>query len=444
LKQNNNISVGVIGAGMMGIDVARRLSAEGFKVSVLEAESKPGGLTGTWKFGEYEWDKFYHVILPYDTYTLSLISDIGLENELCWEETKTGFFINGNYYSMSNVAEFLKFPALNLFEKFRLGLTILAGSYMRNYKRLERIPVSDWIIRWSGKNVYEKIWLPLLKSKLGEDYKLTSAAFICSTIRRLYGARKSGSKKEVFGYVNGGYSTILKALSLRVESEKIELLTGFKVIEIKKTRIDEFEVISQSGEKKIFNTIICTLPSSIISNICPQLTFYEKEKLNSIRYMGVVCTTLLLKNPLTPYYVTNITDPDNPFTGVIEMTALVNSAYFGGKSLVYLPKYVNPDNPLFYESEALLKASSIEYLKTMQPALTSEDIIASEVVKARHVIALPELGYSDKLPSVRTSLKDFYIVNSSFITDGTLNVNETLRVSAGHINELIKFLRDEE
>jgi hypothetical protein len=45
---------------------------------------------------------------------------------------------------------------------------------------------------------------------LGENYKNTSASFIWSTIQRMYAARRSGLKKEMFGYVNGGYETINK------------------------------------------------------------------------------------------------------------------------------------------------------------------------------------------------------------------------------------------
>ena len=62
-----------------------------------------------------------------------------------------------------------------------------------------------WLRRWSGERTFERIWLPLLKSKLGENYRLTSAAFIWATIARMYAARRPGLKREMFGYVEGGY-----------------------------------------------------------------------------------------------------------------------------------------------------------------------------------------------------------------------------------------------
>ena len=64
---------------------------------------------------------------------------------------------------------------------------------------LERVLVGDWLRKWSGERTFNKIWLPLLKAKLGECYRRTSAAFIWATIARMYAARRSGLKKERSG-----------------------------------------------------------------------------------------------------------------------------------------------------------------------------------------------------------------------------------------------------
>ena len=73
----------------------------------------------------------------------------------------------------------------------------------------------------------------------------------------------------------------------------------------------------------------------------------EKEQHNNIKYLGVICPSVLLKKAISPYYVTNITDSWPPFTGIIEMTAFINKKEVDGKHLVYLPKYVNPDDAFF-------------------------------------------------------------------------------------------------
>jgi len=66
----------------------------------------------------------------------------------------------------------------------------------------------------------------------------------------------------------------------------------------------------------------------------------------STTYESVICPTYLLRKPLAGFYVMNITDGHLPFTGVIEMTALMDRNYFDGHSLVYLPRYLAFEDPL--------------------------------------------------------------------------------------------------
>ena len=223
---------GIIGGGIMGMTLAHRLSQKGEEVTLFEAAGEIGGLTSSWKMNEVEWDKFYHVILLSDFNTRNILKEIGLEKEIQWTETKTGFYINGELYSLSDTIEFLKFPALNLIDKFRLAVTILVASRIKNWKQLEKIPVTTWLKRWSGEKTFNKIWLPLLRAKLGESYQKTSAVFIWATIQRLYGARRSGLKKEMFGFVPGGYKTILKNFKEKLLEEKVVIRTNHIAKEI--------------------------------------------------------------------------------------------------------------------------------------------------------------------------------------------------------------------
>ena len=63
-----------------------------------------------------------------------------------------------------------------------------------------------------------------------------------------------------------------------------------------------------------------------------------------------------MKKSLSNFYVTNITD-ETPFTGIIEMSALVDKKEFGGNALVYLPKYVAPDDELFEKTDAEIEGN---------------------------------------------------------------------------------------
>jgi protoporphyrinogen oxidase len=428
---------GIVGGGIMGMTLALRLAQQGKKVTLFEAAPELGGLASAWKMNDVEWDKFYHVILLSDFYTRDILKEIGLDESIEWVETKTGFYMNGKLYSMSDTVEFLKFPTLNLIDKFRLGLTILVASRIKNWKRLEKIPVTTWLQKWSGTNTFNKIWLPLLKAKLGDSYKKTSAVFIWATIQRLYGARRSGLKKEMFGYVPGGYKTIIAAFKQKLLDVGVEIKTNHVATAIKNngatTQISFPDSITYE-----FDKVISTLPSGLSAAICPALTPAETKQLKQIDYLGVICVAVMMDTSLSPFYITNITDTWVPFTGVIEMSALVNKEkYFNGYSLVYLPKYVSPDDPLFNFSDEEIKKFFIGNFRKMYPHLTDDNLKFIGVARAKHVITVLTENYSQNLPPVTTSIPNVYIVNTAYILDGTLNVNETIKVAETKLKEII-------
>ncbi len=429
-------SWGIIGGGIMGMTLTLRLVQKGFKVTIFESASKLGGLTGTIDMDGVVWDKFYHVILMSDLYTRRIIKEIGLEDQLKWVETKTGFYSDGKLYSMSNVFEFLRFPLINILDKFRLGLTIIAASLIKDGKRMEGIPVEKWLLKWSGKRVFEKIWSPLLKAKLGDHYKETSAFFIWATIQRMYAARRSGLKKEMFGYVSGGYDKVNAAFEEKLRSLGVTILTNTQIRSVEISNVNGIRIQSASNEIYEFDEVISTLPSDISTRIAPALISEEIERHRAIKYLGVICPSVLLKSSISEFYVTNITDSWPPFTGIIEMTALINPVEIGNNHLVYLPKYLEPESELFIKTETELREYFLNPLFRMHPSLSENDVVHFNLASARRVFALPTLHYSDNLPSVVTSLKGYYIINSAQITNGTLNVNETIQIAEAKLKEI--------
>ena len=418
---------GIIGGGMLGLMLAHRLRQAGHAVTVLEAAPQLGGLASAWRICDVTWDRHYHVILMSDLKVRELVEEIGLTNDFRWVETKTGFYTDGKLYSMSNSVEFLKFPPLGLIDKFRLGLTIMRASKIKNWKRLERIPVVDWLKRWSGKRTFNKIWLPLLRAKLGESYRVASAAFIWAIIARMYAARRSGLKKEMFGYVTGGYACILERLAQKLTDAGVEIKLNQRVSKVDSAG-EGVEVTLEDGTHT-FDRVILTNAAPLASKLVPGLKQAEHDLLNGVTYQGIVCASLLLKKPLAHYYVTNITEDWVPFTAVIEMSALVDRAEFGGNSLVYLPKYVAPDDPHFKLSDDEIQERFVAALERMYPHFTRNDILAFRVSRVRQVFAVSTLDYSKHVPPVETSIPGVYLVNSANIVNGTLNVNETLALA---------------
>ncbi len=429
VRSTNRPRWAVVGGGMLGLTMAHRMAKEGHDVTLIEAAPKLGGLTSVWELGDVTWDKYYHVILMTDSNLRNLLEEIDLADQLKWTETKTGFFTDGNLYSMSNTVEFLSFPPLKLIEKLRLGGTIFYASKIKNWKRLESLGVEKWLRRWSGNGTFEKIWEPLLNAKLGESYKKTAASFIWAHINRMYKARRSGLKKEMFGYVTGGYRTIINRLEEKLIELGVDVLTSFPIEKMEKGN-EQFLIESTDGQQKKFDRVIMTAPSTVVGRVCQSLlSRQEIEKLKNIDYLGIVCASMLLKQPISPYYVTNITDSWVPMTAVIEMSNIVDPQELGGHALVYLPKYVPADHALFEKSDQEIEDSFVSSLENMYPEFSRNQIVDFKVCRTRLVMAIPTLNYSTQLPDQKTTVPGMYLVNSSYILKGNLNVNETIEIA---------------
>lgn len=421
---------------MLGLTLALRYSEKGYDVTIFEKASEIGGLASVWQLGDLTWDRHYHVTLYSDLFTRKIIEDLDLDNEFEWVETKTGFYTDGELVSMSNMVEFLTFPPLDLISKLRLGFTIFYASKIKNWRKLEQIPVEKWLTRLSGRKTFTKIWRPLLKAKLGEAYSESSAAFIWASIQRMYAARHTGMKTERFGYIRGGYARILDRFGDVLLSNGVNIKLNADISSIENLDNADTVTITENGHVETFDRVILTCPANVIAKLTPQLTADENNVLQSVRYQGIICASVLLKKGISDYYVTNITD-ETPFTGIIEMSALVDKSEFGGLSLVYLPRYIAPDDAMFEMDDEAIKEYYISGLEAMYPDFDRSDIVEFKISKVRQVFPLPVLNYSEKIPSVETSLRNVYVVNSSLITNGTLNVNETVQVAERFIERNI-------
>jgi len=422
--------VGVVGGGVVGMTFALRLRECGHRVTLLEGAPAVGGLAASMTLGSHPCDRFYHVVLPADTRLQALLAEVGAADRLRWRATRTGFYVDGRLLSLSSALDFARFPPLRPVDKARLALTVLRAARLRDWRALEAVPVADWLRRHSGRRTFERIWLPLLRSKLGENYRVTSASFIWATIARLYGARSAGAKRERFGWLDGGYAAVLDRFAAHLAARGVAVRCGARAAEVRQLPEGGAAVRLATGERLAFDAVALTLPTGRIADVTPQLGDAERARLRGVTYQGIVCAAALLRRPLADYYVTNITDDWVPFTAVVEMTALADPARFGGRALVYLPRYLAQDDPMWAEDDASVERRFVAALARMYPAFRPDDVVEFRVSRAREVLALTTLHYSERwLPPVATSLPDVFVVTSAQIAAGTLNVNESVGVA---------------
>lgn len=444
------MKVSVVGGGLLGLTLAHRLTGQGHQVHLYESASSLGGLACSKDYGEFIWDRFYHCILPQDGKLIGLLKELGLENDLRWKATGTGYYARGKFHNMSDNRDFLAFPLLNLLDKVRLGAAIFYATRFADPFKLYGITAKAWLIQTCGQKVYNVFWHPLLKAKFGPFHDQIAAVFIWATLTRLFGARTAGKNQENLGYVKGGYHAILTAFekNLRAAGTEIHLGTSVKAIEAF-TDVSEKKshcrlTVSSEGPDKIleFDQVYFTAPTSLAEKVVQgDLKPYARRMAEwyptSNAYLGVICLVLVLKKPLTPYYVLNIGE-DLGLTGLIEMTNLIDPGEeTKGRSLVYLPRYLDSQDAKFEDSDDSILREFLDggLTKLFADFSEKEDLVSYSVHRARYVQPLPLARESQgEIRAVPALERPFQILNTSMLRCATLNNNEVV----GLVDEFLK------
>lgn len=448
-------SLAIIGGGITGIAAALELAkSDRFEITLFEKADHLGGMSDYYTWDGITWDRFYHVILSTDTVMLDFIRQLGLKDQLFWKEAKSGFYGDGKLVSMSTTLDFIRFPFLSLWDKFRLGLGILYSARIKDPTKLDRIYAKEWLTKVFGRRVYESIWDPLLRSKLGSAREKTSAAFIWATIARLYGARSAENKQEKMGHVQGGYKTILDAAEKKLTQLGVRITLNSPVNELEpiaasspkpqtpeefttngtnstdKTNSHNSFSVEVNGTFHRFDNVLFTVNCPAVLN-----TLHQKdpqpywEHIGQVKYLGVICVLLFLSRTLSPYYVINLLDKKLPFTGIIEATNIVPPYELKDLHLVYLPKYITENDPLNTRSDTEIKDLFTSGLQKVYPELKEEEILYHAVFRETFVQPLQELNYLKRSNSVHTPIDSLYLVNTSMISNSTLNNNAAITLA---------------
>ena len=374
--------VGVVGGGVLGTSLALRLAQAGAKVTVIERGPSLGGLAGTTDFGGHQVDRFYHVITPADSRMIAMAEEVGLGDQLRFKPVGAGFFSGGAMHDFNGIGDLLSFSPLSPPARLRLGWFVAQCQLRSSYDKLEQIPLETWLRRHCGRQVYERIWKPLLDSRFDGDPSSLPATYLWARTRRMSGARGKGGAEEM-GHIVGGHQRLIDAMVSRAEELGVEARTEAPVKGLATDADGAVTGVELEGETLDFDLTIPTLQP-------PALRFLLPERHQGLlapypqRWLGCVCVIIKVKRSLLPYYATNIVEP-TPITSAIETSQVLGTEHTDGLHLVYIPKYCDPSAPEQSEDDESIYRRFTDYLARLSPGFSRDEVVDWTVQRAKLV-----------------------------------------------------------
>ncbi|MGA9115213.1 MAG: FAD-dependent oxidoreductase [Bacteroidota bacterium] len=385
--------IAVVGGGIAGLAGAHRLARSAAEVTLYEASASCGGLGAFFPYGGTHLEKFYHCLLPGDDHLLELLGELDMRDSVYWRTAEFGFMHEGRLYGLNTPRELLAFKPLPLVSRFRVGFTGLYASRVSS-GGLDEIPAEEWLVRLSGRRAFETLWKPMLQAKFGERYHEIPALWFWTRFNR-----EKGTRKEVKGYIRGGYRRLTELLvdSLRGRGVRLRMNSPVEHLDL-----DEGgrPVLSSNGARDTYDAVLITTPLALFRSFASgeRMAPWTRRVDPGIDYQGVVNVLLVLRRSLTPYYWVAALHPEIPFQGIVESSVLLEKEDTGGHHLAYMMNYVHRTDPLYARSDEELVGDALRGLRVLFPDFNTRDVRDSFVFRAPFVEPLYTLGYLEKKP----------------------------------------------
>jgi len=422
--------VGVIGGGVAGLAVGYELARHGVKVEVWESNPFLGGQASTFPVGGTPLEKGYHHLFVSDVDFLALAEDLGVRVE--WLPSRVGLFHGGRLWPFTTPTHLLRFSALPLPDRLRLGLTTLWLRRLRAWRRLEGYTATQYLPPRVGRRAYEAVWEPLLRGKFGARYDRVGMVWFWGKIRLRFASRGRLMARERLGYPQGSFGAMVEAMAraIRDLGGTVEVGAPVRRVVVQEGRAVGLEVTRQGGpaEARPYDAVVATVPSHAFLRLVPPLPEDYARRLREVEYLSAVLLILELDRPLTSFYWLNIADRSVPFVAVVEHTNFLPAERYGGRHIVYLSNYLAPDHPLFgLDGPALLEAY-LPHLKRLNPAFDLRWVQALH--RHREPFAQPVIGvrYSERVPDHHTPIPRLYLANTTQIYPEDRGTNYSIRL----------------
>lgn len=352
---------------------------------------------------------------------IDLVDELGLEPRQLWIQPRMGLYHAGRVHEFGTPESLLRFPHLSFIAKVRFALVTLFLMKFNRYQLFEGVSAWDWLRRAVGRQAFDVVWGPMLQAKFSDFARQASMVWFWGKIA-LRGASRSGGKERL-GYFNLSFQVLIDALRQRLEAQGVTIHAGTPVTAVRPLEDGSLEV---DGTQ--FDAVVMALHNRDFIRLVPDLPDAYVERLRQIQYEGGSCLILSLEHALSPIYWMNISAPDMPFTAIVEHTNFMPPERYGGKHIVYLSRYMRPDDPLFALSKEELLALYEPHLRKINPAFEPRWIRHSWLFRDGQAQPIITVGYQRLQPAFTTPIRNLFLINTTQIYPEDRGTNYAVRL----------------
>ncbi|QNK75204.1 NAD(P)/FAD-dependent oxidoreductase [Variovorax sp. PAMC28562] len=431
----------IVGGGFTGLTAAYCLAKAGKSVKVIEADSTPGGLAGTFEFSDgVTLEKFYHHWFNNDVFVPELVKELGMEGDVITLPSRTGMYFNGRMWKLSTPMDLLRFKALPLIDRFRLGFLVLQVRRVKDWRTIEHLTIREWLEPLCGKTVYRIVWEPLIQAKFSVFAETVNAVWFWKKLV-LRGSTRDKKGGEELAYFKGGFGRLAESLvsAIRQYGGDVSLgqnVTGLKVegnrITAVQTGIEEV-----SGSEFLF-TPAFPIIANMFESVAPPSWL---ANIRRVKYLGNVCLVLRLNRSLSDTYWLNVNDPGFPFVGVIEHTNFDAPENYNGSRIAFLSRYLAVQDPVWAYSDEEYLQFALTHLTRMFPDFNKSWIVDYRVWHAEFAQPVTERGYSSYVPGVETPFENGSISTMAQVYPEDRGTNYAIREGRSAAMRMLELLK---
>ena len=443
--------VAVIGAGVAGLTAAYELGKAGARCDVYERWPGLGGQAATLDAGgEVLLERYYHHLFTSDRHIADLYRQLGMPDAIEWRPSSVAFFAGGESHPLTTPLDLLRFRLMTPPARLRLGLSVMRLQYReRDVAPFEDMTAKEWILRNVGRSGWDSMWGPLLRGKFGERAEEISMAWLWSklTLRRQVKGREA--RGEVLGYPRGSFEPLFRGLAEAIEVQGGSVKTDRPAARLARAADGRFELTAgaagsfrrghdprqfePAGPAERYEAVLATVPNDVFERLLdPELAGAVGDaylgRLRSIEYHAALCLLLEVDRQVTPFYWTNVGDPELPFIGLIEQTNLVEAERYGGRRFLYVANYTARDDPLLGLSPDELIDRYEPGLRKVRPGFSKDWIKQRWLFREPDAQPIVTVGYRNRMPPLETGVAGLVLANTTQVYPEDRGTNYAVRL----------------